>query len=211
MKKRSQSLNRERQTSQTLPLKRRQTLSGSLKLRRTSQQSGRKTKVSPELRPEPTRELGGAIQLKTILLPVDFSPHSQKAMRYAISFAEQFGARLVLLHVVEPALYPTEVGYVPLEIDQMHRTMARNAHSRLESLIGNEISRGLLQDYAVRVGSPYLEITSAARDWNVDLIIIATHGYTGLKHILLGSTAERVIRHAPCPVLTVREREHDFV
>ena len=69
----------------------------------------------------------------------------------------------------------------------------------------------LLADSLVRVGHPYQEITQAAQELKADLIVIATHGYTGLKHILLGSTAERVVRHASCPVLTVREREHDFV
>ena len=63
----------------------------------------------------------------------------------------------------------------------------------------------------VRLGQPHREITEAAKELHVDLIVLATHGYTGLKHAFLGSTAERVVRHAPCPVLTVREREHDFV
>ena len=63
----------------------------------------------------------------------------------------------------------------------------------------------------VRAGQPYYEITTAAKELDVDLIVITTHGRTGLKHALLGSTAERVVRHAPCPVLTVREREHDFI
>jgi nucleotide-binding universal stress UspA family protein len=63
----------------------------------------------------------------------------------------------------------------------------------------------------VRLGHPYQEITDAARELKVDLIVISTHGYTGLKHVLLGSTAERIVRHAPCPVLTVREKEQDFV
>jgi nucleotide-binding universal stress UspA family protein len=63
----------------------------------------------------------------------------------------------------------------------------------------------------VRIGSAWQEITEIARDRDIDLIIIGTHGYTGLKHLVLGSTAEKVVRHAPCPVLTVREKEHEFV
>jgi len=62
-----------------------------------------------------------------------------------------------------------------------------------------------------RLGRPYVEITEAARDTKADMILLATHGHTGLKHVLLGSTAERVVRHAPCPVLTVRDPEHDFI
>ena len=151
------------------------------------------------------------IRLKTILVPVDFSPPSQKALHYALSFAEQFRATVSLLYVLEPAIYPTELGYVPAELDAMYQSVQAGGRERLVALAESQIPSHLRAQTLLRLGQPHREITQAAKELKVDLIVIATHGYTGLKHTLLGSTAERVVRHAPCPVLTVREREHDFV
>jgi universal stress protein A len=151
------------------------------------------------------------MKLRNILVPIDFSPSSNKALNYALSFAEQFGAKLTLINVVEPAVYPTELGYVPIEIDALHRGMQNTAREKLAELTAKRVSGAFRANALVRVGRPHIEITAAAKELRADLIVIATHGYTGLKHAIMGSTAERVVRHAPCPVLTVREKEHDFV
>jgi nucleotide-binding universal stress UspA family protein len=166
--------------------------------------------VEAETQKEIITLVPATMKLKSILLPMDFSPSAQKALHYALSFAEQFGATITLLNVVEPAVYPTEFGYIPVEIDALHKTMNASARERLAKLAAEQVPPRFRANTLVRVGTPYHEITTAAKELNVDLIVIATHGYTGLKHVLLGSTAERVVRHAPCPVLTVREREHDF-
>ena len=85
------------------------------------------------------------------------------------------------------------------------------AKGRLETLSRQaRIPARMLEKLLVRFGTPFAEIADAARSLKVDLIILTTHGYTGLKHVFMGSTAERVVRHAPCPVLTVREKEHEF-
>ena len=151
------------------------------------------------------------IKLKSILVPVDFSPPSQKALHYALSFAEQFGATVTLLYIVEPAVYPTELGNVPAEIDTLYRSMHDGARKRLAALAEKQVPPSMRSQTLVRIGQPHQTITQAAKELGVDLIVIATHGYTGLKHAFLGSTSERVVRYAPCPVLIVREREHDFV
>ena len=82
---------------------------------------------------------------------------------------------------------------------------------RLGTLVRDRVDPALVEALLVRDGAPFDEICKAAKEIESDLIVIATHGYTGLKHVFLGSTAERVVRHAPCPVLIVRERERDFV
>lgn len=173
----------------------------------------RRTGTDPQEEHSPaTRALiPSRLQIQKILVPVDFSPQSMKALHYALSFAEQYQAHLILLNVVEPAVYPTELGYIPSEIEALHQNVLAASRERLQRLVQERLPAGLPAEQQVRVGSPYLEITAAATETNSDLIVIATHGYTGLKHVFLGSTAERVIRHAPCPVLTVREREHDFL
>lgn len=149
-------------------------------------------------------------RLKDILVPIDFSGPSQKALEYAIPFAEKFGATITLIHVVEPRLYPEDV-VMPPELEDIHISMLKKTRERLEALRREKINPGLPSKAVVQMGIPYQQISAAAKALKTDLIIIATHGYSGLKHFFLGSTAERVVRHSPCPVLTVREGEHDFV
>lgn len=147
------------------------------------------------------------LQLKQILVPVDFSATSEKALKYAGKFVEQFGSSVTLLHVIQPVVYPADFGYPATVLDTLDDTARRQIQERLEVLAASLTPKA---QTLLRVGQPYYEITAAAKELDVDLIIITTHGHTGLKHVLLGSTAERVVRHAPCPVLTLREREHDF-
>ena len=149
------------------------------------------------------------LKIKSILVPVDFSEPSRKALKYAVSFAEQFGAKLTLLHVVEPVVLPDFVyTQFVMEPDKLMEVAKVNLE-----LLGKEEGLGpkLIGGVLVRAGRPFEEITEAARGLKSDLIILATRGHTGLKHAWLGSTAERVIRHAPCPVLSVREHERDFL
>ncbi|MCI0537383.1 MAG: universal stress protein [Verrucomicrobiales bacterium] len=156
------------------------------------------------------RPVAGPLRIRSILVPIDFSAPSKKAFNYAVPFAEQFGAKLTLLHVVEPVpmtdfwrTYP-----VSIENDKLMAT----SKAQLELLMKQEaIDPRIVEQALVRQGRSFYEITDAARMLKVDLIIISTHGYTGFKHALLGSTTERVVRHAPCPVLVVREREHEFL
>ena len=150
-------------------------------------------------------------RLNKILVPVDFSDFSTKALNYARAFAGQFGARIVLLHVVEPAVYPESSMLVATALDDLNNDLLRSAQKRLAELNKGSIGDRVPSELMVRLGRAYAEIAAAANELDVDLIILATHGYTGLKHVLLGSTAERVVRHAPCPVLTLRDPEHDFV
>ena len=152
-----------------------------------------------------------AFRLRRILVPIDFSENSKKALRYAQSFAEQFGAGLDLLHVVEPTIRPE--GYMIMPAALEGRTVARmnEREQQLANLRRREIGKRIKGETIVHMGKPSREIINLAKAKKVDLIIIATHGYTGMKHVLLGSTAERVVRRAPCPVLVVREKENEFI
>jgi nucleotide-binding universal stress UspA family protein len=150
------------------------------------------------------------LNLKKILVPIDFSDMSKHAFQYASRFAEQFRCKIVLLHVVEPetVIAGTSLAvnvFAQLEDD----TIA--AEAELAALAAS--SRDRLNSVAsvVRTGHAPNEITKAAKDLDVDLIMIATHGYTSWRHLCISSTAERVVRTAPCPVFVVREKEHEFV
>jgi universal stress protein A len=151
-----------------------------------------------------------SLQLTSMLVPIDFSDGSVKALSYAAALAEQFNARLTLLYVIEPMPTPDfEVGF-PFMIDKDQ--VAVSCKKKLSQLAAeHSIEPKLVEKVLVREGRPFHEITEVARSLKMDVIVIATHGYTGLNHVLMGSVAERVVRHAPCPVLVVREREHDFL
>jgi universal stress protein A len=150
------------------------------------------------------------IALKRILVPVDLSSLSNKAARYAARLARHFGAEVDLLHVddrpVAPAFDgfmiapPTRDGNNAQCVGELRRLATTLSRAEKISVRSNK-----------RTGLPGHEIVQAAKDLDVDLIVLGTHGHTGWKHFAIGSTAERVVRAAPCPVLVVREKEHDFV
>ena len=141
-----------------------------------------------------------------ILVPLDFSLPSKRAMRFAREWASLFGAKVCLLHVLDPVSMTGEFGIAPLGTVQ--RTYASRAKAALAELARAEFPDSIPVTVAVRKGKAFDQIAAVARDLRADLIIIATHGYTGLKHVLLGSTAERVARHSPCPVLILRRRRN---
>jgi nucleotide-binding universal stress UspA family protein len=156
-----------------------------------------------------TAPASALIRLKKILVPVDFSAASKQALKYAIAFAAQFKATLLLLHVVEFNLVGSEFG--ALDLSLIENDLNENAAKQLQTLVDHDIGSRAVVETLVRSGRPYYEIVETAKTCEADLILIATHGHSGLAHVLLGSTVERVVRHAPCPVLTVRPQEHDFV
>jgi nucleotide-binding universal stress UspA family protein len=145
------------------------------------------------------------ITVRRILAPTDFSDNSTAAVRYAAELADKFQAELVLLHVVQDlalvlpdAVMPTPVATPNLD------DMVAAAKTGIANLVRELDLARLIPKAEVRVGSPATEFVVAAGDLNADLLCISTHGRTGLAHFLLGSVAEKIIRHAPCPVLTVR-------
>jgi universal stress protein A len=151
----------------------------------------------------------GKLKLETIVVPTDFSPESKKALRYASTLAAGCGAVLRLVHVVEPGSFVNDLANVAVIRDD--KEVAQEAAVRLQCLAQDEVEELIPVQAEVRIGKPYNEIVSVAKKLGADLIVIATHGYSGLKHALLGSTAERVVRHATCPVLVVREKEKEFI
>ena len=140
--------------------------------------------------------------IKTILVTTDFSETSHKAFDHAREIAEKFGARLVLVHVEEDRLPPLVLEYTEVDLGQL---LARQKEHALEKLA--ELAPELGPDVMVQVvaGTPHVEIVNLAEELQADLIVMATHGRGFVGHAILGSTAERVLRHSPCPVLIVRD------
>jgi universal stress protein A len=143
------------------------------------------------------------IHLKNILVPLDFSEMSLKSLQYAVPLAKQFGAKVTLLHVLKASAYFKDADYLAY--------LEREKLLVIEKQLEEMIPPGLPVETAVRQSFVFEAILEVAREIEADLIITTTHGYTGLKHLFKGSTAENVVRRAPCPVLVVHENERDFV
>jgi universal stress protein A len=156
----------------------------------------------------PARSKLEKLAVKKILVPSDFSPASDNAFKYALHFGQHFGAQLHVMHVLEPALSPLFAG-LP-EAPAFSEEELAMAEKNLGAWADSARAAGVAAKLVLRNGLPAHEIVEAAKDLEVDLVILATQGLTGWKHFCIGSTAERVVRAAPCPVLVVREKEHEF-
>ncbi|HEY5614415.1 MAG TPA: universal stress protein [Bacteroidota bacterium] len=170
-----------------------------------------KTKRAPRKKQTARSSKTSTIRLQAILVPVDFSAHSRNALTYAIPFARQFKASIELLYVVEPTVYPADFSFGQVGFPNVEEELRKRAAKELDRLIEAQRRGGVVMQKTIRVGRPFYEINQHAQEKKVDLIIIATHGHTGMEHILFGSTAEKVVRNAPCPVLVVRSGERGFV
>jgi nucleotide-binding universal stress UspA family protein len=149
----------------------------------------------------------GALDVRNIVVPVDFSGNAEAATRCAGSLARKFGAKLHLLHVVEPASFMNDLKNVPFTLSD--KQLAATARTDLEALSTRFIDPSVQTAWTVTHGKAYQEIVAVAKQLKADMIVISTHGYTGLKHTIMGSTAERVVRHAPCAVLVLRAQAEE--
>jgi nucleotide-binding universal stress UspA family protein len=153
------------------------------------------------------------IAIKNLLVATDFGPASETALRYGRALAAQFGARLHLFHATENIHLAASSAYgytsLPFQVQQEIESAARK---QTEALL-TEADRQGLGAIAVTVtsNSPAVAIVQYARNNHIDLVLLGTHGRGALSHLFMGSVAERVVRTAPCPVLTVRDPQHDFV
>jgi nucleotide-binding universal stress UspA family protein len=145
-----------------------------------------------------------AMDIRHILAPTDFSDYSKDAIRYALELAQTFGAKLSLLHVVELPPYPIE-GFVPSTMGaDLLNDLERQASAELAQVLPQAQEAKIEVTRSVVIGSPFQKIIETAEAEHVDLIVMATHSRTGLSHLIIGSVAERAVRTAPCPVLTIR-------
>jgi nucleotide-binding universal stress UspA family protein len=181
----------------------------------------RKTGIAPRGRSRRNRPLGeraprfglngsSPFKIRNILVPVDFSDCSKKALQYAVAFARQFNAALTLLYVA-PTYYLNGEFAGGIDLARLEKELREAGEQQLADWVVREVDEFVTTKTVVRLGRPAEAIADAARQLEVDLIILSTHGRSGLKHVFLGSVAENVVRHAPCPILVVREHEHEFI
>lgn len=141
------------------------------------------------------------IEIRKILAPVDFSDPSSRALDYAAAIARQLGAEVILVHVAEPPPFSPD-------LTQSHGYEDRvtaYAEKNLAELVKQHVDQGVKTRYVTRFGKAYEEIVAAAEAESADLIVMATQGHSGLTHLLIGSTTERVVRSSPIPVLSLKD------
>lgn len=150
------------------------------------------------------------VNVKHILHPTDFSDSSNEALKHACYLATQFCADLHLLHVISDSglIQPPIAGFLPPGFYEQRNQFANEELAGLPQKVMN-FSGSVVRN--VCEGTPFVEIIRYSKENAIDMIVMGTHGYAGLKHLILGSVAENVVRHAPCPVLTVHPEKHKFV
>ena len=147
------------------------------------------------------------ISIQQILLPTDFSASSEQAISYACEFAKRFKAQLHLLHVVQPIALPGYIGPLPQAILEPEEA----AKKELDGWEPPSLEDAKSVFRVIRTGAPFVEIVRYAKEQNIDLIVMGTHGRSAFEQALMGSVAEKVVRKAACPVLTVHPEGHQFV
>lgn len=145
-----------------------------------------------------------------VIVPTDFSEHSLRALDYAVEIADKFSSHLTILYVIEPLLQAADVSWTKVDFEELNQSHKEAAEKQLQQLTEERIPKRIHADTAILFGKPFVEIVKQARDDNADLIVMATHGRGAISHILMGSTAEKVVRKAPCPVLTVKHPKQIF-
>ena len=149
------------------------------------------------------------ITLKKILCPIDHSDCSKEALKYAVSFALRNEAELYLLHVIDIRTFDENLDTITKQIAD--DSSINNLKKKLLECVPEEIRSDMKIEAIVVQGIPFVEIIKIAKENEVDMLVLGTHGRTGLAHMMLGSVSEKVVRKAPCPVLTVRTPNHKFV
>jgi nucleotide-binding universal stress UspA family protein len=150
------------------------------------------------------------MQIKTILFPTDFSQGARAAMDHAVSLARDYDAKLILLYVIQDISIAE--WYIPssLSVTDLVEDMQKSAWKEMDKWAAEVSAKVKTVEKTVVRGVPFVEIIRTAKEKGADLLVIGTHGRTGIDHMLFGSTAEKVVRKAPCPVLTVRIAGREF-
>ncbi len=149
------------------------------------------------------------ISLKKILCPIDHSDCSKEALKYAVSFAMKDKAKLYLLHIIDIRSFSEGLDAMSKPIPD--EETLEQLRTKLLDCIPEEIRDDMDVEATVIQGIPFAEIISTAKEKEIDMIVIGSHGRTGISHMMMGSVSEKVVRKAPCPVLTVRQSGHKFV
>ncbi len=150
------------------------------------------------------------MQFSKILVPTDFSESAKYALPFAIDLAQKYKASLHILHVVEPIVAPVDFAWGTYSYPDIEKQLSGYVDESLSKIVDEQIPQDLVTEVTNLHGKPWREIVSFAKDEGMELIVMATHGLSGLSHAIYGSTAEKIVRKAPCPVFIVRHPDVKF-
>jgi len=150
------------------------------------------------------------VAFKELLVPTDFSEYSLRAIDYGVEIAGKFGSHITLVYVVEPLLQAADMTWTTVDFEELNKAHKDTAETQLAKLADERVPKSVRCDAVFLIGKSFVEILKYAREENADLIVMATHGRGAISHLLMGSTAEKVVRKASCPVLTVKHPKHLF-
>src|SRR6266849_4243135 len=151
------------------------------------------------------------MSFRNILFPTDFTPHARSALKYAAAFAREGRGRVILFSVQTGAVPPNLMTLPERVLQEQETNWLLQLRGEVKGLLSDPLLAGLEVEPVIVEGDPAREIAKAVRDYDIDLVTVVTHGRRGLARALFGSTAEEIIAEAPCPVLTIRPPQHDFV
>ena len=150
------------------------------------------------------------VVFKELVVATDFSEYSLRAIDYGVEIAEKFASHMTLVYVVEPLLQAADLTWTTVDFEELNKAHKEAAEKQLKQIVDERIRKGISCDTVILFGKPFVEILKYAKEENADLIVMATHGRGAISHLLMGSTAEKVVRKALCPVLTVKHPKHVF-
>jgi nucleotide-binding universal stress UspA family protein len=150
------------------------------------------------------------VAFKELVVPTDFSEHSLRAVDYGVEIGEKFSSHITIVYVIEPLLQAADLTWTTVDFEELNKAHKQTAEKQLAEIAEERVPKDLDCDTEILFGKPFVEILKFAKEENADLIVMATHGRGAISHILMGSTAEKVVRKAPCPVLTVKHPKHLF-
>src|SRR5712671_4252781 len=151
------------------------------------------------------------MSFRNILFPTDFTPHARSALKYAAAFAREARGRIVLFSVQTGSVPPNLMTLPEHVLEEQDTKWLPQLRGQVKDLLTDPLFHGVEVEPVIVEGDPAREIANAVRDYDIDLVTVVTHGRRGLARALWGSTAEEIIAEAPCPVLTIRPPQHDFV
>lgn len=151
------------------------------------------------------------MEFEKILFPTDFSKYSEVVIPYVVSLAKKYKSKLYMMHVIEVFLPDPDYLGIYSDISKIYDDFEKETKRNIHELKSRDEFSGIDLETIIVIGKPFLEIIKTAKEKEIGLIVMGTHGRSGLNHVIFGSTAEKVVRKAPCPVLTVKHPEYRFV